>query len=68
MEYQFYQGGVFDCTDCFDKLNHAVAVVGYQKLNGQGYFILKNTRGLDWGEDGFMKIKDVGDGIGVIGI
>lgn len=31
MEYQFYKGGYFDCTDCTGDLNHAVSIVGYKK-------------------------------------
>ena len=40
--------------------NHAVLVVGY----GPGYFLVKNSWGSRWGEDGFFKIKS---GVGLCG-
>lgn len=45
MEYQFYQGGYFDCTDCIGIINHSMSIVGYKKTKDFGYFILKNSRG-----------------------
>merc|ERR1711935_659147 len=62
----YYNGGIFDdylCCEaasddsCVNGNNHAVLVVGY----GPGYFLVKNSWGSRWGEDGFFKIKsDVG--------
>jgi len=59
-----YNGGIFSswqCCDaasgfgssCTDKNNHAVLVVGY----GPGYWLVKNSWGTYFGEDGFFKIK-----------
>jgi len=65
----FYNGGIFDdylCCEassddsCVDNNNHAVLVVGY----GPGYFLVKNSWGSNWGEDGFFKIKS---GVGLCG-
>lgn len=36
------------------ELNHAVAVVGYDKHSN---FYLKNSKGTSWGKDGYMLIK-----------
>ncbi|GAB4860551.1 hypothetical protein Ancab_035712 [Ancistrocladus abbreviatus] len=56
-EIQFYQKGVFkgDCG-CF---KHGVAVVGYGATddNGSKYWIVKNSWGTDWGEDGYIRIE-----------
>jgi len=62
----YYNGGIYDdymCCEaasddsCVNGNNHAVLVVGY----GPGYFLVKNSWGSRWGEDGFFKIKsDVG--------
>ena len=49
-----YKSGILDCTD--QKLNggHAVVVVGF----GDGYFILRNSWGPDWGMDGDFYLSD----------
>ncbi len=53
---QHYGGGIFDdfgacCTtaDCQGDLNHAVTVVGYNRT--EGYWLVRNSWGADWGEN-----------------
>ncbi|AKR14108.1 cathepsin [Dasychira pudibunda nucleopolyhedrovirus] len=38
-------------------LNHAVLLVGYAVENNIPYWILKNTWGTDWGEDGYFRVQ-----------
>jgi C1A family cysteine protease len=66
--FQLYSGGVFDDSRCGDNLDHAVALVGYGTENGQAYYILRNSWGTTWGEQGYMKIADLGDGVGICGV
>jgi C1A family cysteine protease len=66
--FQLYKSGVFDSTSCGTSLDHAVALVGYGTENGQDYFILRNSWGSSWGDQGYMKIANVGDGAGICGV
>ncbi|XP_034826450.1 cathepsin L-like proteinase isoform X1 [Maniola hyperantus] len=50
-----YNSGIFFDPTCNDsRPNHGVAVVGYGKRDGVDYWIVKNSWGEDWGEDGYI--------------
>ncbi|KAJ8924889.1 hypothetical protein NQ315_001045 [Exocentrus adspersus] len=55
-KWMFYKKGVWYEEECSYYANHAVVLVGYGRERGQDYWILKNTLGKDWGEDGYMKM------------
>lgn len=54
--WQTYVGGVI--TSCpFDSVDHSVAAVGYETTGDLPFWILKNSWGADFGEDGYVRIK-----------
>ena len=66
--FRFYRRGVFNHAQrCGVELNHAVTVVGYSNTDANPYWIVRNSWGADWGEDGYIRIAIQG-GDGVCGI
>lgn len=52
-----YKGGVFHDPKCSQQMNHETLVVGYGTDDNDGdYYIIKNSYGTSWGENGFMKM------------
>ena len=52
-DFQSYTEDIFS-SKC-RKINHAIVLVGWNDYDG--YWILKNSWGPDWGENGYMRIK-----------
>lgn len=65
--FQSYKSGIFDSTLCGTKLDHATNVVGYGSSEGQEYWIMRNSWGTSWGEEGYMRIA-IENGAGICGI
>uniref|UniRef100_A0A3Q0SEZ4 Cathepsin L.1 n=1 Tax=Amphilophus citrinellus TaxID=61819 RepID=A0A3Q0SEZ4_AMPCI len=56
--FQFYNSGIYDEPACSStSLSHAMLVVGYGTENGQDYWLVKNSFGLGWGENGYIRMS-----------
>ena len=53
---QQYTGGVIETGLCGLNLDHAVLAVGVGTYADGRYFLLKNSWGTDWGEEGYFRV------------
>jgi KDEL-tailed cysteine endopeptidase len=69
MTFQFYKGGVMTGS-CGTDLDHGIAAIGYGATSdGTKYWLLKNSWGTTWGENGFLRMeKDISDKKGMCGL
>lgn len=55
--WSLYKGGVWYEKECSEFVNHCILLIGYGRENGQDYWLLKNSWGKEWGENGYMKFS-----------
>ncbi|KAF5743104.1 thiol protease aleurain-like [Tripterygium wilfordii] len=59
-EFRHYKEGVFTSDSCGTTpmdVNHAVVAVGYGVEDGVPYWLIKNSWGADWGDNGYFKME-----------
>jgi len=53
--FQYYTKGVIS-KGCGQQLDHGVLAVGYGTLDNTDYFLVKNSWGASWGDQGYVRI------------
>ncbi|XP_061724230.1 digestive cysteine proteinase 1 [Cydia pomonella] len=67
--FSFYSHGVYyepQCKSKVEDLDHAVLAVGYGILNGQKYWLVKNSWSNMWGNDGYVLMSSKDNNCGVM--
>jgi C1A family cysteine protease len=68
-DFQYYKSGILNAKRCGSNLDHAVTAVGYgTDENENQYYIVRNSWGPTWGEEGYIRIAAGVDGNGICGI
>jgi C1A family cysteine protease len=67
--FQAYQSGILNDPACGTELDHAVVIVGFGEEQGQQYWIVRNSWGPAWGDNGYIRIANAGiSDAGICGI
>ena len=64
----FYSSGIYyepKCDNTPDGLDHAVLAVGYGEINGEKYWLVKNSWSTHWGNDGYVLMSQKDNNCGV---
>lgn len=54
-----YSKGIYyepDCSSDYEETSHTALLVGYGSENGKDYWIVRNSFGKSWGEEGYFRI------------
>jgi len=52
-----YSSGILTADQCGQNIDHGVQIVGYNGLDKNGYWVIRNMWGADWGENGFIRLQ-----------
>ncbi|XP_058763407.1 ervatamin-B-like [Vicia villosa] len=71
-DFQHYTNEIYNGPNCSKDskdADHFMLIVGYDSVDGEDYWIVKNTWGTSWGRNGYMFVKrNTGKKYGVCGI
>lgn len=54
--WSYYSSGIYSSSCSTTTMNHGVALVGYGVSSSKKYWIIRNSWGTSWGEDGYLKL------------
>ncbi|EDO08563.1 Papain cysteine protease family protein [Babesia bovis T2Bo] len=54
VDWQFYSSGILD--SCADEINHAVVLAGVGQDDDGPFWLIKNSWGTSWGEEGYVRL------------
>ncbi|GFS29383.1 granulin repeat cysteine protease family protein [Actinidia rufa] len=66
-KFKLYTSGIYTGY-CGTAIDHGVTIVGYGTERGMDYWIVKNSWGTNWGENGYIRIQRNIGGAGKCGI
>lgn len=68
--FRNYKSGIYEDYACPTEVNHAVQTVGWGTDAGSGknYFIVRNSWGPSWGDQGYIKIAEATTDLGICGM
>jgi len=55
--WQDYTSGILMASDCSTSLDHCVQLVGYDMTVSTPYWLVRNSWGADWGENGYIRLQ-----------
>jgi len=55
--WQDYTGGIMMAADCGSSIDHCVQLVGYDMTQSTPFWIVRNSWGTDWGENGYIRLQ-----------
>jgi C1A family cysteine protease len=66
--FLYYTTGILNDLSCPTRPNHAVHTIGWGTEGNQDYFIVRNSWGASWGENGYIRMAVVNTTLGVCGM
>ena len=51
-----YTSGIFEDLSGDLDVTHEISIVGFGEENGEKYWVVRNSWGANWGENGFAKV------------